>query len=153
MKRTWPAVRYCLIGWLGVLAVAAIFQGCASTALQPPDESQLLAAGFKVVVAKTARQQEHLQSLPPGTITEWQRNGAHFFVYPEAAKNRIFVGTQKEYMAYRRVQPNGGPTLAQQQSADAASYSKQDAAMQMYTARDLADPYYFWDSFDGLGWR
>jgi hypothetical protein len=135
--------------------VAAILHGCASTAPTPPplDESQLLAAGFKVVVAKTAQQQEHLQSLAPGTITQWQRTGVTFFVYPDAAKNEIFVGTQKEYATYRRLHPNGGPTLAQQQAADLASYNKQDAAMQMYTTRDLADPYYFWDSFDGLGWR
>jgi len=32
-----------------------------------------------------------------------------------------------------------------------ASYEKQDAAMQNNTQRDLADPYYFWGSFDGLG--
>jgi len=138
---------------LGAVAVTAIFSGCASTTPPPPDESQLLAAGFKVVVAKTVQQKEHLQTLPPGQITEWQRTGVHFFVYPDAAKSQILVGTEKEYAAYRRLQPNGGPTLAQQQAADMASYNKQDAAMQMYTARDLADPYYFWDSFDGLGWR
>jgi hypothetical protein len=153
MKRTWRTVQCSLTGTIGVLAAAAIFAGCASTAPPPPNEDQLLAAGFKVVVAKTAQQREHLQSLPPTQITEWQRNGTHFFVYPDAAKDRIFVGTQKEYAAYRRVQPNGGPTLAQQQATDSASYNKQDAAMQIYTARDLADPYYFWDSFDGLGWR
>jgi hypothetical protein len=154
MKRTWPgAFPRSLFGMLGMCAVTAIFYGCASTAPPPPDVSQLLAAGFKVVAAKTVQQKEHLQTLPPGKITEWQRTGAHFYVYPDATKNQIFVGTEKEYAAYRRLQPNGGPTLAQQHATDMASYNKQDAAMQMYTARDLADPYYFWDSFDGLGWR
>jgi len=86
-------------------------------------------------------------------VTEWQRTGKHFFVYPDPARNQLYVGTPKEYEAYRRLAPGGGPTLAQQQAADMASYGKQDAAMQMYTNRDLADPYYFWDSFDGLGWR
>ena len=135
------------------MAVTAILSACASTTPPPPDESQLLAAGFKVVVAKTVEQKEHLQTLSPGKITEWQRTGVHFFVYPDVAKSQIYVGTEKEYAAYRRVHPNGGASLAQRQAADMASYAKQDAAMQMYTARDLADPYYFWDSFDGLGWR
>jgi len=153
MTQPWSVARRRLFVKLGAVAVTAIFSGCASTTPPPPDESQLLAAGFKVVVAKTVQQKEHLQTLPPGQITEWQRTGVHFFVYPDAAKSQILVGTEKEYAAYRRLQPNGGPTLAQQQAADMASYSKQDAAMQMYTARDLADPYYFWDSFDGLGWR
>ena len=146
-------VRLRLFVKLGALAGTLILAGCAGNMPPPPDEGQLLAAGFKVVVAKTVQQKEHLQTLPPGKITEWQRTGVHFFVYPDAAKSQILVGTEKEYAAYRRLQPNGGPTLAQQQAADMASYGKQDAAMQMYTARDLADPYYFWDSFDGLGWR
>ena len=152
MNCSWTSRRARVLGLLGALAL--VF-GCASAPQSPPppDESALTAAGFKLVVAKTVQQQEHLRSLPPGQITEWQRNGAHFFVYPQPAKNQILVGTQKEYLAYRRGQPNGGPTLAQQQAADLASYGKQDAAMQMYTNRDLADPYYFWDSFDGLGWR
>jgi len=136
-------------------ALALLAIGCAGTTTQPwPDEAQLLAAGFTVVVAKTSQQQEHLQSLTPGKITEWQRNGVHYFVYPDAAKKQIYVGTPKEYDAYLRLVPGGGAApLAQQQAKDLASYNKQDAAMQMYTHRDLADPYYFWDSFDGLGWR
>ena len=153
MTQTWSATRRRLFITLGAVAVAGIVSACATTTPPAPDESQLLAAGFKVVVAKTEKQKEHLQTLPPGKITEWQRTGVHFFVYPEAAKSQILVGTVKEYAAYRRLQPNGGPTLAQQQAADMASYNKQDAAMQMYTARDLADPYYFWDSFEGLGWQ
>ena len=138
-----------------LFALVALVIGCAGTPPAPsaPDTKQLLAAGFKVVVAKTQQQQEHVQSLPPGKITEWQRNGVHYFVYPDAAGKQIYVGMPKEYEAYRRLLPGGGPTLAQQQAADLASYNKQDAAMQMYTNRDLADPYYFWDSFDGLGWR
>lgn len=152
MKRTWTS-RRSVFRVLAVLAATAIFLGCASAPPPPPDVDQLRVAGFKVVVAKTVQQQEHLQTLPPGKITEWQRNGVHFFIYPVAAKNQLYVGTQKEYAAYRRVQPDVGPTLAQQQAAEMASYNKQDAAMQLYTNRDLADPYYFWDTFDGLDWR
>jgi len=139
---------------LGVLA-AAVTLGCAGTTQQSlPDEDKLLAAGFKVVVAKTPEQRQHLQALTPGQLTQWQRTGKHFFVYPDAAKNQLYVGTPKEYQAYLRLQPGGGaPSLAGQQASDLASYNKQDAAMQMYTTRDLNDPYYFWDSFDGLGFR
>lgn len=139
------------LAWM--FAAALFLSGCATPPQPAPDESQLLAAGFKVLVAKTVQQQEHLRTLAPGKITEWQRNGAHFFVYPDVPKNQLYVGTQKEYAAYRRVRPDDGATLSHQQAAEMASYQKQDAAMQMYTNRDLADPYYFWDSFDGLGWR
>ena len=139
---------------LGAVALMALLIGCASAPAAPPavDESQLLAAGFKVVLAKTVQQQEHLQSLTPGRIAAWERNGTHYFVYPDVAKNELYVGTPKEYEAYRRLVPGGGPALAQQEAADLAAYNKQDAAMQRSTHRDLADPYYFWDSFEGLGW-
>ena len=144
--------------WFGILAaftVAAFAAGCASTPPPLPDEGLLSAAGFKVLVAKTVQQQEHLQSLSPGKIAEMERNGTPFFVYPDAAKNRIYVGTQKEYQAYLRLQPGSANLQNQlnaQHAADMASYLKQDEAMQKETKRDLADPYYFWPSFVELGW-
>lgn len=143
--RKFPAI-------LWALAALAIVCGCAGTPQPPPvDETQLGAAGFKILAAKTVQQQEHLQTLPPGVITEWQRTGKHYFIYPDAAHNRVYVGTAKEYAAYQRLRPGNYPSLAAQQAADMASYEKQDAAMQNNTQRDLADPYYFWGSFDGLG--
>jgi len=77
---------------------------------------------------------------------ESQLLGAGFKVVD--AKTKL----QKEYDAYCKVAPTCGSSLGKQHAADMASYNKQDAAMQKYTDRDLADPYYFWD-FDGLGWR
>ena len=148
------------LGWdnflkmFGASAVTAVVIGCTSTP-QPaplPDESQLLGAGFKVVDAKTKLQQEYLQNIPRDRVSEWQRTGQSYFIYPVVAKNQLYVGRQKEYEAYCRVAPRCGSSLGQQHAADMASYNKQDAAMQKYTDRDLADPYYFWD-FDGLGWR
>ena len=133
------------------LAVLALAVGCASTAPLRLDEGQLAAAGFKVLVATTKQQQEHVQSLPPGQITAMQRTGVHFYVYPDPAGNKIYVGTPKEYAAYQRLQP-GGTTLAAQQAADMASYNKQDEAMRRATTRDLNDPYYFWPSWIELGW-
>jgi len=135
--------------------VLALCVGCASTpsAPPPPDESQLVAAGFKVVVAKTVQQQEHLQALPQGRVSEWQRTGTHFFIYPDPGKKQLYIGTPKAYEAYRQLVPTSGPTLAQQHAADMASYNKTDATMQMYTNRDLSDPWSLWDDVDGLGGR
>jgi len=157
MKRSWASPR---VSWLGTLitAVSALVAACASTPPAPPvpNESLLSAAGFKVVLAKTTQQQEHLRSLTPGQITAMERNGTPFFIYPDAAKNRIYVGTQKEYQAYRRLQPDSGPTpqdkLNAQRATDMASYLKQDDAMQKANARDLSDPYSFWPPFGELGW-
>src|SRR5215470_11376611 len=151
MTHLWSPSRGRILGV--AIAVTMLAMSRAEAAQPLPDESQLVAAGFKVVAATTKEQQEHLQTLPPGKLTAWQRNGKHFWIYPDVARKQLYVGTQKEYEAYRQLVPGGGPTLSQQQAADLASYNRQDAAMKMYNNRDLADPYYFWDNFDGLGWR
>ena len=133
------------------MAMIALGLGCASTTQPLPDErSQLLAAGFKIVPATTRQQQEHLQSLPAGQVTAWQRTGKIFFVYPDASRNQLYVGTQKEYETFRRLAPGKGSTLADQAAADMASYNKQDDAMRK--ADNRSDPYSFWDRFDNLGW-
>jgi len=158
MKRLGTAHATNLIALWIALTLSALVLGCATTPPPPapPDETVLSAAGFKIVAAKTAQQQAHLRSLTPGQLTAMERNGTPFFVYPDAVKNKLYVGTEKEYQAYRRLQPDGVPTpqdkLNAQHAADMASYLKQDAAMQKETARDLADPYYFWPSFFELSW-
>ena len=139
----------------GAILVAALCVGCASTprAPPPPDEGQLVASGFKVMVAKTVQQQEHLQALPQGRVSEWENTGNRFYVYPDPTKKQLYIGTPKAYEAYRRLVPASGPTLAQQHAADMASYNKTDATMQMYTNRDVSDPWSLWDIVDGLGGR
>jgi hypothetical protein len=135
---------------LCAMLMCALTIGCAGTPPPGPDESLLMTAGFKVVVAKTVLQKEHLQTLSPGTITAIERNGVPFFVYPDAAKSQIYVGTTKEYQAYRKLRP--GTAQTSQQPADMASYMKQDTAMRKDDKRDLNDPYYFWPEFAGLDW-
>src|SRR5262249_7003412 len=140
--------------WLvSAMTMIALGTGCAGTTQPLPDDrSQLLAAGFKVVPATTVQQQEHLRSLPPGQVTAWQRTGKLFFVYPDASRNQLYVGTQKEYEAFRRLAPGKSSTLAEQAAADMAAYNKQDDAMRRAAGRDSADPYSFWERFDNLGW-
>jgi len=133
------------------IALASIAFGCATPGPPPVDETQLLAAGFKIVPAKTQQQFEHLQSLPPNKLTEWQNTGKHYFVYPDVAKRQLYVGRPQEYQAYVRLVPGAGPTLAQQSASDQADYAKQDAGMRLLTTRDNNDPY--WWSLDDLGWR
>jgi len=138
-----------LIAAVAFLALAA---GCATPGPPPVDTSQLLAAGFKVLDAKTPTQVERLQALPSGKLTEWQNTGKQFYVYPDVAKKQLYVGRPAEYQAYLRLVPGAaGPTLAQQSSADMANYAKQDAGMSLLTARDADDPY--WWSLDNIGWR
>lgn len=151
MKLTWIRSYVFLQRTIGALAVALLVVACASAPPSPqPDTAKMLAAGFKVVDAKTPEQQMHVKTLAPGRFTELQRTGKHFFVYPDPANNRVYVGTPKEYQAYLGADPNYGAALSRQQASDLASYNRQDAAMANYTNRDYNDPYYFWPTYEGL---
>ena len=146
---------------LSLAAVAILAAGCATgtaTAPLPLDASQLEAAGFKVLEAKTTLQQERLQRLAPGKFRAVQRNGVHFYLYPDQAQNRIFVGTDKEYKALQQLQPGKfGDLQAQlnaQTAANLSAYAKQDTAMTQASQRDLSDPFFGlgWPTFDELYW-
>jgi hypothetical protein len=86
-----------LFGVLGLLFLAA---GCATT---KHTETFLTAAGFKVVVVTTPKQEQRLKALPPGKITTVQRNGKTYYVFPDVAHNQIYLGTPNEYQNYRQI--------------------------------------------------
>ena len=114
-------------------------------------ESLLTAAGFKTVVASTDRQLTQIPALPTGQVTVISQTGKNWFVYPDLARNRIYVGTEKEYRTYLKLRAqNNLPDVDPQ-----AQYYKQDAAMNAATARDASIPQWEWDAwpeFKALGW-
>jgi hypothetical protein len=134
----------------GLLAVSLLLAACAG--VLPPrgaDESDLLATGFKPLVAATPAQEEWVRTLAPGKIRPMQRNDKKFFVYPDAAKNQILVGGPEQYEAYLRKHPDMEP--AAPDAATAAYRMKQDDAMKRATARDLSDPF-LGASWGDFGW-
>jgi hypothetical protein len=82
---------------LGLLLLAA---GCATT---KHTETYLTAAGFKTVMVTTPKQEQKLKSLPPGKISTVQRNGKTYYVFPDVAHNRIYLGTPNEYQNYQQI--------------------------------------------------
>lgn len=74
---------------LRVLAVSALLAGAAAAAAPRTDESELLALGFKVLVATTPVQEKWVKSLAPGQIRPVQRNGRKYFIYPDASRNQV----------------------------------------------------------------
>jgi hypothetical protein len=151
MKRPLYFRRASLLNALRALAVSVFVAGAAAAATPPVDESQLLALGFKVLVATTTVQQEWVQTLPPGQMRPMQRNGKHFFIYPDAPRNRIYVGGPKEYAAYRELHPESQAGMQEAADKARAYRLKQDDAMRKATARDLSDPF-LGASWADLGW-
>jgi hypothetical protein len=144
------------VNWRNVVAVTAVsafIAGNAVAAKPPPriDESELLASGFRVLVATTTIQQERIKSLPPGQIRPMQRNGTKFFIYPDAPNKQIYVGGPKEYDAYLRLHPDSKLATREAVKTGSDYRAKQTVEMQKATERDLSDPY-LGLSWNDLGW-
>ena len=152
MKRFWNPHRTNLLALMIALAVSACAVGTSISAPPRLDVNELLAAGFKVIVASTTVQQEWVQSLPPGQIRHMQRNGKKYFIYPDAPGNQIYVGGPQEYQAIERRHPEIRIDQAAKEAADIASYEKQDKNMETATTRDLSDPFLGASWNDLLGW-
>jgi hypothetical protein len=134
-----------------------VLASCATTSKAPAVREDLLTqAGFKTVVATTPLQQQHLQTLPQGTLTQMQQTGKHYYVYPDVAGKRLYVGTPKEYDAYVALRTRDGlpsPSASNATTADIRDYLKQDAAMTKADAQDATIPSWaIWPDFSGLGW-
>jgi hypothetical protein len=82
------------------IVLLALAAGCANIQSK---ENSLVAAGFKVVVPKTAAQQEKLKALPPDKVTMVQKKGKTYYVFPDAAHNQAYVGGPKQYQSYRQL--------------------------------------------------
>ena len=137
---------------LPALALSVIVTGGAAAATPHIDESELLALGFKVLVATTTAQQEWVQRLAPGQIRAMQRTGKKYFIYPDSSRNRVFVGGPMEYETYVQLHPENRVADAGKAQIAASEYrTKQADAMQKATARDLSNPF-LGASWADLGW-
>jgi hypothetical protein len=89
-----------VLGVVGAAAWLALATGCAST---KQTEDLLSNAGFKKIPATTPAQQTHLQSLPNHKISQAQRDGKTYFIYPDASHNVLYVGQAAQYQRYQQL--------------------------------------------------
>ena len=137
---------------LSALAVPVFLAGSAAAATARIDESQLLAQGFKVLVATTKAQQDWVRSLPRGKIRAMQRTGKKYFIYPDSPRNQIYVGGPNEYDGYVRLHPEHRIADLQQAAKEQSAYrGKQADAMEKASARDLSNPF-LGATWADLGW-
>jgi len=84
-------------------AWTVLLASCASTQSTQNRESMLVASGFKVITPKTAAQQQKLQNLPAGKVTMIQKGGKTYYIFPDPANNRAYIGRPREYQAYQQL--------------------------------------------------
>ncbi len=89
---------------ISAAALLALTAGCASTQTSTQNrKSMLVASGFKVITPKTTAQQQKLQNLPAGKVTMIQKGGKTYYIFPDPANNRAYVGRPREYQAYQQL--------------------------------------------------
>jgi hypothetical protein len=127
--------RFGLIGAFVLLALAA---GCTSMETQNK-ENLLIAAGFKVIVPKSAVHKQQLLALPPDKVTLVQRGGKTYYVFPDVANNQAYVGGPKQYQTYKQLRMQN--KLANE-NLEAAEMN-QEASW---------DSWGGWGAWGGMGW-
>jgi len=78
-------------------------------------EFLLAQSGFKVITVTTPQQQQAINGLAQYRVSAVKYNGKLYYVFPTAKKDKIYVGRQKQFNAYKQA-------LAGQQASHRASH-------------------------------
>src|SRR6266481_6247098 len=65
-------------------------------------EFLLAQSGFKVITVTTPKQQQAINGLAQYRVSAVKYNGKLYYVFPTATKDKIYVGRQKQFDAYKR---------------------------------------------------
>jgi len=79
-------------------------------------EFLLAQSGFKVITVTTPQQQQAINGLAQYRVSAVKYNGKLYYVFPTAKKDKIYVGRQKQFNAYKQVlagQQASHPSMAQ----------------------------------------
>src|SRR5215217_4524706 len=116
-----------IVSAVAALALMAACQTTSTSQSGPQKEPLLAQSGFKTITVTTPKQQQAVTGLPQGSVSAVKYNGKLYYVYPTGTKDRIYVGRQKQFHAYKRAlaaqqggQPTGQPSQPGQQMINPA---------------------------------
>ena len=120
-----------LTGIAAIGSVLALLAACQTTGtgdVIAQKESLLSQSGFKVITVTTPQQQQAISGLAQGRCSAVKYNGKLYYVFPTATKDKIYVGRQKQFNAYKHAlaaQPATGhpASMAQQGQSQMAGQS------------------------------
>jgi hypothetical protein len=124
MKRLLTLTGIASIG--AVLALLAACETTGSSQAVVQKESLLSQSGFKVITVTTPKQQQAVAGLAQGRCSAVMYNGKLYYVYPTATKDKVYVGRQKQFTAYKQAlaaQPGHPASMAQQGQSQMAGQS------------------------------
>jgi len=112
---------------LAAVAPLALMVACQTVAINDAElaasrkEFLLAQSGFKVITVTTPKQQQAINGLAQYRVSAVKYNGKLYYVFPTAKKDKIYVGRQKQFDAYKQA-------LAGQQASQPASTAQQGQA-------------------------
>ena len=104
---------------VGIGAVLALMTACQTTgttgSVVAQKEALLAQSGFKVITVTTPKQQQAVNGLAQGRVSAVKFNGKLYYVFPTGTKDKIYVGKQKQFNAYKQALMAQQPTQASPQ--------------------------------------
>jgi len=85
-----------------IVALAVLAAGCASNNTLLDRENAAMGAGFKIIKPTKPEQVALLQNLPPDKVTPITYGGKPYYILPDLANQRAFVGGPKQYQFYKQ---------------------------------------------------
>jgi len=113
-----------LTGNVSTVAILALIAACQTVATNNAEivasqkENLLAQSGFKVITVTTPKQQQAINGLAQYRVSAVKYNGKLYYVFPTATKDKIYVGRQKQFNAYKQA-------LAAQQTTQPATQQAQ----------------------------
>jgi hypothetical protein len=104
------------------IAALALMSACQTVATNDAElvaskkEFLLAQSGFKVITVTAPKQQQAVNGLAQYRVSAVKYNGKLYYVFPTAKKDKIYVGKQKQFNAYKRAlaaQPGSQPATQQ----------------------------------------
>ena len=90
------------------MATLLLMAACQTVAINDAElaaskkEFLLAQSGFKVITVTTPKQQQAVNGLAQYRVSAVKYNGKLYYVFPTATKDKIYVGRQKQYNAYKQ---------------------------------------------------
>src|SRR5690242_21342917 len=106
-----------IVSYMAALALMAACQTVATNDAElaaSKKEFLLAESGFKVITVTTAKQQQAINGLAEYRVSAVKYQGKLYYVFPTVKKDKIYVGRQKQFDAYKQA-------LAGQQASQPAS--------------------------------
>ena len=97
-----------LTGIVTAMAVLTLIAACQTVATNSSEiaaskkQNLLAQAGFKFITVTTPKQQQAVSQLAQGRCSAVKYNGKLYYVFPTAQKDKVYVGRQKQYNAYKQ---------------------------------------------------